>query len=129
MTAPTTATELFAGHPETLRIYRAVTRALAPLEDVEEVVSRSQIAFRRHRTFAYLWRPGQYLRSEVPAVLSVALDERLTSPRFKEVAHPSPRVWMHHLELSDPAQVDQEVHEWLSQAWRQARPGAGSSPA
>lgn len=105
-----------------LRIYQEVDRLLGPLGEVEEVVSRSQIAFRRQRTFALLWRPGQYVRSEVPAVLSLALDERLASSRFKEVAHPAARIWMHHLELTDPAEVDQEVGSWLELAWQQAGP-------
>jgi hypothetical protein len=76
-------------------------------------VSKSQVAFRRRRGFAYVWRPDRYLRSDVPAVLSLAADHPIASERFKEVVHPSPRVWMHHLELRDPAEVDCEVEEWL----------------
>ena len=55
-------------------------------------MSRSQVAFRRRRGFAYLWRPAQYVRSDVPAVLSLALPRELVSDRFKEVVHPSARV-------------------------------------
>ena len=50
-------------------------------------------------------------------VLSVALDRELTSPRFKEVAHPAPRIWQHHLEVSDVADVDEEVRGWLRTAY------------
>jgi hypothetical protein len=65
-----------------------------------------------------VWRPGQYVASDVPAVLSVALDRRVESSRFKQVAHPAARVWMHHLELRDPLEVDNEVRGWLEEAWR-----------
>lgn len=36
-------------------------------------VSKSQIAFRRRRGFAYLWRPGTYVRSDILLVLSLPL--------------------------------------------------------
>ena len=72
------------------------------------------------RGFAYVWRPGQYVDSEVPAVLSIALPRRVPSDRFKSVAHPSAKVWMHHIELSDSAQVDDEVRDWLAEAYENA---------
>ncbi|MCP6341538.1 DUF5655 domain-containing protein, partial [Klebsiella pneumoniae] len=58
--------------------------------------------------------------SDVPLVLSLALPHRLRSERFKEVVHPSPRVWMHHLELRGPGEVDDEVRGWLAEAWAAA---------
>ncbi|WP_043497657.1 DUF5655 domain-containing protein [Georgenia sp. SUBG003] len=91
--------------------------AVAGLGPHEVRVSRSQIAFRRRRGFAFLWRPAQYVRSDFPAVLSIALPQAETSHRFKEVVHPSGRVWMHHLELDDVAQVDDEVAGWLARAY------------
>jgi hypothetical protein len=33
------------------------------------------------------------------------------------VVHPSPKVWMHHLEVRDPDQVDDEVARWLRDAY------------
>lgn len=113
--------ELFAGFPRTLAVCRAVGSAVATVGDATVGVTRSQVAFRRRRGFAWVWRPGQYVRSEVPAVLSVALPRELGSDRFKEVVHPSPRVWMHHLELHEPEEVDDEVVSWLAEAWAAAR--------
>lgn len=54
-------------------------------------------------------------------MLSVALPRRVDSTRFKEVANPSPGVWMHHLELQSGEQLDAEVADWL----REARGNAG----
>ena len=87
------------------------------IAEVQVRVSKSQIAFRRRRGFAYVWRPAQYIDSDVPAVLSIALGRQLHSSRFKEVVQPSAKVWMHHLELREPAQVDQEVKSWLREAY------------
>ena len=112
--------ELFAGSPEGLAILQEVDRAVRALGPVEVRVSRSQVAFRRRRGFAYVWRPGRYVRSAVPAVLSVVLPARDPSARWKEVAHPSPRTCMHHLELRSPDEVDDEVDGWLVRAYEAA---------
>jgi hypothetical protein len=52
--------------------------------------------------------------------LSIALPHELASARFKSLAHPSPSVWMHHLELAEPAEVDDEVRGWLAEAFANA---------
>jgi hypothetical protein len=118
MTAdPTTPEAFFRGSPRGLDLFRAVAQALDSIADVEVRVSKSQIAFRRRRGFAYIWRPGQYLKSNVPAVLSIALARPLDSLRFKEVVHPAAKVWMHHLELREAAQIDDEVTGWLREAY------------
>ena len=114
--------ELFEGYPEGLAVYGAVEGAVHAIGDAAVSVTKSQIAFRRRRGFAFVWRPGQYVQSDVPAVLSIALPYEITSERFKAVAHPSRRVWMHHLELSAPEQVDDEVCEWLRDAYELAGP-------
>lgn len=89
-----------------VRLYRTVEQAVGAIGEVSITVTKSQIAFGRRKRFAYLWRPGQYLRSDVPAVLSIALPYEVASPRFKQVAHPSPTVWMHHLELNLVDEID-----------------------
>ncbi|MBW9092179.1 hypothetical protein JNB62_00615 [Microbacterium jejuense] len=101
-------------------MYEAVAGAIADLGAAEIAVSKSQIAFRRRRGFAFVWRPGQYVTSDVPAVVSFRLAERLQSPRIKEVAHPSKNVWMHHIELRRPDEVDGELRRWLAAAYENA---------
>lgn len=104
-----------------MSVYEKVSRCLSDLVPFETRTSKSQIAFRRSRGFAYLWLPGQYLRGpHADVVLSIALDRHDPSPRFKEVVHPAPGHWMHHLELDGPDQVDAEVIEWLREAASQA---------
>lgn len=113
--------DLFDGFPRGLAVCRAVEQALSSIGDASVAVTRSQVAFRRRRGFAYVWRPGQYVDSKVPAVLSIALPREVASDRFKEVVHPSARVWMHHLELDDAAQVDDQVRAWLREAYAAAK--------
>jgi len=115
-----TPASLFEGVPNGLALYLAVADVVATVGEAEVRVTKSQIAFRRRKGFAYVWRPGQYVKSEVPAVLSIALPRQIASDRFKEVAHPSAKMWMHHLELSDAAEVDDEVRAWLTEAYENA---------
>ena len=115
-----TPQRFFYGFPQGLAVFTAVQAAVEEVGDCDVRVTTSQIAFRRRRGFAYVWRPGQYVTSEIPAVLSIALPREVASDRFKSVAHPSPRVWMHHLELSDSSQIDDEVRSWLAEAYENA---------
>jgi hypothetical protein len=126
-----TPEEVFSGSPRGLALYRAVERLLTAAAPagadppaagpVEIRATTSQVAFRgRRRGFAYVWWPGRYVRSDVPAVLSLALRSRMDSPRFKSVVNPSPGLWMHHLELRSEEDLDAEVAGWLKQARNEA---------
>jgi len=119
--APRIPQELFDGFPEGLAIFRRVQQAVSAIGEASVAVTRSQVTFRRRKAFAFVWRPGQYVSSGVPAVLSIAMPHEVTSKRFKEIAHPTPTVWMHHLELRDVSEVDDQVCGWLANAHENAR--------
>jgi hypothetical protein len=109
--------DFFAGQPLGLAAYHRVLEALAPDGPIDVRVSKSQVAFRRQRGFAYLWLPGRYLaRPGVDVVLSIALGRRIESPRWKQVVEPTPGRWMHHLEIRDITDVDEEVVQWVREA-------------
>jgi hypothetical protein len=115
-----TPDDFFRGSPEGLALFNAVRAAVEAIGVSDVRVTKSQVAFRRGRGFAYVWRPGQYVNSEVPAVLSIALPREISSDRIKSVAHPSSKVWMHHIELSKVSQIDDEVCAWLAEAYENA---------
>ena len=122
-----TPEQFCAGHPFALAAHRAVTAILDTFGPYRVRVSRSQLAYRRRRGFAYLWLPGTWLkRPAAEVVLSVALDRCIDSPRLKQVAHPAPHVWMHHLEVHDLATLDDEVRGWLAEAFASAGEAARS---
>jgi hypothetical protein len=109
--------ELFAGHPVALAVLFRVRSVLEQHGPVDIRTTKSQVAFRRARGFACLWLPGQYLANPAAdVVLSFALGRCDPSPRFKEVVHPSPKHWIHHLEINDADDVDDEVVLWLREA-------------
>ena len=119
---PSTAEGFFAGSELGLATLARVRDVLATHPDVSERTTRSQVAFRRRRGFAFLWRPEQYLNHpEAEVVLSLGLSHRLGSSRFKEVAHPARTTWMHHLEVHEVGDLDDEVAGWLREAADGAR--------
>jgi hypothetical protein len=113
--------DFFAGHPDAHAVFEKVRSILTRLGPVEVRTSKSQVAFRRQRGFAFLWLPGRYLsKPTAEVVLSIALGRHDPSARFKQVAQPAPSQWMHHLEIRDVADVDDEVVGWLREAANRA---------
>lgn len=121
--------EFFAGQEEARLLFDTLCRALDAVGPAEMRVTKSQVAFRRRRAFAWAWMPGRYLRGPVaPLVLTVALLHRDPSPRWKEIVEPAPGRFTHHLELRAAAEIDDEVRSWLQEAWAAAGPDRGVSP-
>ena len=109
----------FRGQPLSRQIFDALRGLIDELGPAEVAVTKSQVAFRRARAFAWAWMPGQYLRGRrvAPLVLSLALPQRDPSPRWKQVVEPRPGRFMHHLELYAATDLDGEVRAWLGEAW------------
>ena len=116
-----TLDEFFSGFEDSRRLFEALAVTLGELGPLEVRVSKSQIAWVRRRAFAWAWLPDRYLGSgHAPLVLSVALDRHDGSSRWKQVVEPSPGRFMHHLELRNPSEIDDDVFQWLREAWETA---------
>ncbi len=112
---------LFARHPAAYEAYRVVHAMLESVGPVDVRTTRTQVAFRRRRGFAYLWLPVAWARQpSVEVVLSIALGRLDDSTRWKQVAHPARDIWMHHLEVCASSDLDDEVHGWLREAYTHA---------
>ncbi len=119
----TTLDEFFTGRDESRQLFDALHEAIEDLGDVELRVTKSQVAFRTNegQAFAWAWMPGQYLRGKTaPLVLTLSLRSRHPSPRWKEIVEPAPGRFTHHLELYAVDNIDQDVRDWLSDAWQAA---------
>lgn len=127
---PGTVAGFFRGRAAARRLFDAVAEAVKAAGPCTVSVTKSQIAFRRKRGFAWAWTPDRWLRASAvaPLVLSIALPRRDRSKRWKEVVEPRPRRFMHHLELYAPEDVDDEVRAWLREAWADAG-GPAKPPA
>ncbi len=114
--------EFFRDHPNSRQLFEALRRLVEELGPVELAVTKSQVAFRHKKAFAWAWIPGMYLRNRPVArlVLSLSLPEHDPSPRWKQVVEPARGRFMHHLELTSTDQLDAEVRQWLLRAWQMA---------
>lgn len=118
--------EFFAGYDESRRVFDALRAAIEALETeasgvVEVRVTKSQVAFRRRKAFAWAWVPDRYLGGgHAPLVLTLSFAERDGSPRWKQIVEPAPGRFTHHLELWSEREIDDEVRGWLQAAWEAA---------
>ncbi len=111
-----TLDEFFEGKEKSRQLFETVSRAVGETGAFELRISKSQVAYQADKVFAWVWIPGQYIKSTVPLVLSVSLPARDPSTRWKQIVEPACGRFMHHLELNTADDVDDEVIMWLKQA-------------
>jgi hypothetical protein len=113
--------ELFAGVPLGAQTFGWTSGVVAGLGPAVVRLSPTQVAFRHRIGFAWIWPPGMWLAHPKSGVaLSVGLRHEIDSPRWKQVVEPYPGRWMHHLEVSDPDALDDEVAGWVAAAYEAA---------
>lgn len=113
--------DFFAGVPLGAATFGWTSGVVAGLGPAVVRLTRTQVAFRHRIGFAWLWLPGAWLaHPDAEVVLSLGLRARVGSPRWKQVVEPYPGRWMHHLEVHDPADLDDEVAGWVAAAYHAA---------
>jgi hypothetical protein len=118
-----TLDEFFTGWAQSKQLFEALSPMINALGAVELRVTKSQVAFRRRKAFAWAWIPGKYLHGKTaPLVLTVSLPERDASPRWKEIVEPVHGRFIHHLELYAVDEIDEEVRAWLHAALLHVEP-------
>jgi hypothetical protein len=116
-----TLDEYFKDEDESRKLFESLRGVIDSIGTAEIRVTKSQVAFRRRKAFAWAWMPGKYLRGKsAPLVLTVSLHHKDPSPRWKQVLQPYPGRYTHHLELYFAEDIDKEVHDWLLEAWTAA---------
>ena len=107
-------------HPEALPLYEALEgRILAEVDGVRIKVQKSQITFYNRHLFACASFARVRRKAELPPcwlVVTVGLARRLDSPRIAVATEPYPGRWTHHVVISDPAEVDDELMGWVREA-------------
>ncbi len=119
-----TVREYFEEDESSIAIFERLRECVETLGPVEIKVTKSQVAFCRRRAFAYAWKPRKYLQGRgVPLVLTIPLRRRDNSRRWKEVVHPSPKWFIHHLEVNGLTEIEGEVLGWLARALEERNQG------
>ena len=110
----------FDGKPLELSLYKALFRRMEmEFPDASVKVQKSQISFYSRHLFGAASLPVRRKKSwpEHCIVVTIGLSHQLKSPRVAVAVEPYPGRWTHHILLSDEAQIDGELMDWLREAW------------
>lgn len=80
-------------------------------------VQKTQITFRARYGYAFVSLRRMKGCPQVFLILTFGLNRRLDSPRIAMAVEPYPNRWTHHMILSSPEQLDDEVLSWLREAY------------
>lgn len=110
----------FDGRPLELALYQALFRRLdAEFPDGSVRVQKSQISFYGRHLFGAASLPVRRRRDwpEHCLVVTIGLSRKLDSPRAAVAVEPYPGRWTHHVLVSEEKQIDEELLEWLREAY------------
>ena len=110
----------FEGKPLELSLYEALFRRMeAEFPDGTVKVQKSQISFYGRHLFAAASLPVRRKKNwpEHCIVVTIGLSHPLESPRAAVSVEPYPGRWTNHVLVSEASQVDEELLEWLNEAW------------
>lgn len=114
----------FDGRPTELSLYQRLFAAMEPaFPDVSVKVQKSQISFYCPKLFAAASVPARRKKDWPRECLLVTfgLERQLSSPRIAAAVEPYPNRWTHHVVVSQPEEIDQELLTWLTQAFQFAQ--------
>ena len=110
----------FAGRPETLELYEILKQQiLSRIANVKIKLAKTQITFANPKGFAFVsFLPVRRAKQRPPVYLTVTfgLDYRKESARIDAATEPYPNRWTHHVMISKPEDVDEELLSWIAEA-------------
>ena len=110
----------FDGKPAELALYETLFRHMEEVfPDASVKVQKSQISFYGRHLFGAVSLPVRRKRNwpEHCIVVTIGLSHPLESPRAAVSVEPYPGRWTNHVLVSEASQVDEELLEWLNEAW------------
>ena len=110
----------FQDRPKEAALYAALYKAMdAAFPQAQVKVQKTQISFYQRHLFAAVSLPIRR-RKDWPAhciVLTLGLPAPLDSPRIAMAVEPYPGRWTHHVVFSREEQADQELMDWIGEAF------------
>lgn len=110
----------FGEHMEALPIYERLEEQIrARIPEAKIKVAKTQITFANQRGFAFVsFHPCRKAKAR-PAVwmtVTFGLGYRRESPRIDVATEPYPNRWTHHVMLTSPEDIDEELMNWIWEA-------------
>ncbi len=111
--------KLFKNHAAPLKLFKVVEQYILSFDKVNMSVTKTQVAFKTKRQFAWVWMPQTWIRQapEGGIVVSFSLGHREQDERIKESLEPYPGRYMHHVVIEHATEFDTKVKEWLREAY------------
>ena len=110
----------FFTYPGALPLYELFEqRLLSEIENVNIKVQKTQISFSNKHNFAFVSFLPVRKAKECPKdyiVITFGLGYRAESPRIDVASEPYPNRWTHHVLISDPEEIDEELMGWVKEA-------------
>ena len=110
----------FQEKPEALPLYETLEeRILAEIPDVNIKVQKTQITFYNRHNFAFVsFLPVRKAkeRPKVYITVTFGLSYQKESPRIDVATEPYPTRWTHHVLVSSPEEIDDELLGGLKEA-------------
>ena len=111
----------FDGHPDALKLYRLFENMLySSFPTVNKRVQKTQITFSNRHVFACISFARVKRKAELPEgymVITIGLPEPLSSDRIAVRTEPYPSRWTHHIVISKPEELDEELFAWIREAY------------
>ena len=111
----------FNGHEDVLALFGYFENLLAgTFPTVNRRVQKTQITFFNRHVFACVSFARVKRKAELPAgymVITVGLHRPLESERVAVKTEPYPGRWTHHIVVSDPEELDEELLSWIREAY------------
>ena len=111
----------FDRHTAALPLYRAFEALLFDsFPVVNKRVQKTQITFSNRHVFACVSFARVKRKAELPAgymVLTLGLPAPLDSGRVAVKTEPYPGRWTHHIVVSKPEELDEELLSWVREAY------------
>ena len=110
----------FSEHPAAVPIFEELEARLRDkIPQMQLRVRTTQISFYQRRMFGCVSFLPLRRRRDLPAdylTVTFGLDHRVLSPRIEAATEPYPNRWTHHLLVSCPQEIDDELIGWLIEA-------------
>ena len=111
----------FDRHLDVLPLYRAFEKLLFDsFPVVNQRVQKTQITFSNRHVFACVSFARVKRKAELPEsymVITLGLPEPFFSQRVAVRTEPYPGRWTHHIVLSTPEELDEELLSWIRAAY------------
>lgn len=111
--------QLFGNWPNVLQLYETLEqRILEAFPQTKTKVGKTQVSFSERYGYAYAWPPTRKAKGwpEVYLGVSFGLPYRKEHPRIVVAVEPYPQRWTHHVLVTSPEDIDDELLDWIQES-------------